>query len=452
MLGRRSSASAGQRRHLVAVLPDQPRTTDRVRDRHTSTSTASRTRRSTRSSTGLPKEPFYDQVYEWFPGRTYDERPDRRRRQRDRRRARAGPGRGACRRGRDRPGDPGRSAPTSTPIIPTTDPRVTVHINDGRAFLSELDRPKYDLVIFALPDSLTLVSRRRRTSASSRSCSPRRRSGASRDHLAPERRVRPVQLLPRAVARGQARHDAPGRLRHAAAPAAVRRRPGGPGGRSRGRRPGRRSATRATGSIRCRPSGVPDPRPATDDWPFLYLRVPDVAPYYLAALAFVLVFAAHRRGRGGPRDATPRSAGSARTSSCWAWPSCCSRPGASSASACCSGRPGSSTRWRSSRSWRSVLLAILVNCALADPQAGTPLRGPVRGPRGRLPRARPTSLLIDPPALRYGLAGRRRVRAGLLRQPRLHLLVPRHEDRRHVVRLATSSARWSAASSSTWRC
>ena len=39
-------------------------------------------------------------------------------------------------------------------------------------------------------------------------------------------------------------------------------------------------------------AGVPDPRPATDDWPFLYLRVPDVAPYYLAALAFVLAFAA----------------------------------------------------------------------------------------------------------------------------------------------------------------
>jgi SAM-dependent methyltransferase len=38
-----------------------------------------------------------------------------------------------------------------------SDPRVTAHIDDGRAFLENTDK-KYDLVIFALPDSLTLVS------------------------------------------------------------------------------------------------------------------------------------------------------------------------------------------------------------------------------------------------------------------------------------------------------
>jgi len=36
-------------------------------------------------------------------------------------------------------------------------PKVTTHINDGRAFLQET-HTKYDLIIFALPDSLTLVS------------------------------------------------------------------------------------------------------------------------------------------------------------------------------------------------------------------------------------------------------------------------------------------------------
>jgi len=40
---------------------------------------------------------------------------------------------------------------------PYADPRVTRHTNDGRAFLESTDR-KYDLVLFALPDSLTLVS------------------------------------------------------------------------------------------------------------------------------------------------------------------------------------------------------------------------------------------------------------------------------------------------------
>lgn len=36
----------------------------------------------------------------------------------------------------------------------------------------------------------------------------------------------------------------------------------------------------------------PDPeyRPATDNWPFLYLREPSVAPYYLVALAVILLF------------------------------------------------------------------------------------------------------------------------------------------------------------------
>jgi SAM-dependent methyltransferase len=37
------------------------------------------------------------------------------------------------------------------------DPRVTTHVDDGRAFLERTDT-KYDLILFALPDSLTLVS------------------------------------------------------------------------------------------------------------------------------------------------------------------------------------------------------------------------------------------------------------------------------------------------------
>ena len=43
------------------------------------------------------------------------------------------------------------------PDLPYSDPRVHVHIDDGRAFL-ERSSDHYDLIIFALPDSLTLVS------------------------------------------------------------------------------------------------------------------------------------------------------------------------------------------------------------------------------------------------------------------------------------------------------
>jgi SAM-dependent methyltransferase len=42
------------------------------------------------------------------------------------------------------------------PDRPYDDPRVTTHIDDGRAFLQRTDK-RYDLILFALPDSLTLV-------------------------------------------------------------------------------------------------------------------------------------------------------------------------------------------------------------------------------------------------------------------------------------------------------
>lgn len=42
------------------------------------------------------------------------------------------------------------------PDRPYADPRVTLHVDDGRAFLSRTDN-RYDLILFALPDSLTLV-------------------------------------------------------------------------------------------------------------------------------------------------------------------------------------------------------------------------------------------------------------------------------------------------------
>src|SRR5215210_1927973 len=43
------------------------------------------------------------------------------------------------------------------PDRPYSDPRVRAYVNDGRAFLEQSDK-KYDLILFALPDSLVLVS------------------------------------------------------------------------------------------------------------------------------------------------------------------------------------------------------------------------------------------------------------------------------------------------------
>src|ERR1700704_4799501 len=43
------------------------------------------------------------------------------------------------------------------PEQPFSDPRVSVHVDDGRSFLRKTT-DKFDLIIFALPDSLTLTS------------------------------------------------------------------------------------------------------------------------------------------------------------------------------------------------------------------------------------------------------------------------------------------------------
>jgi hypothetical protein len=43
------------------------------------------------------------------------------------------------------------------PERPYADPRVTAHVDDGRAFLERTD-DEFDLILFALPDSLTLVT------------------------------------------------------------------------------------------------------------------------------------------------------------------------------------------------------------------------------------------------------------------------------------------------------
>jgi spermine/spermidine synthase len=43
------------------------------------------------------------------------------------------------------------------PDRPYQDPRVSVHVEDGRSFLHDTDR-RYDLVLFAIPDSLTVLA------------------------------------------------------------------------------------------------------------------------------------------------------------------------------------------------------------------------------------------------------------------------------------------------------
>jgi hypothetical protein len=102
------------------------------------------------------KEQFYDQLYKWFPGRQYPQVLI----------VGAGSGTDVAMALANGAGhvdaveiDPKiqQLGIDHHPDHPYQDPRVTRYTNDGRAFLRNTDK-KYDLVIFALPDSLTLVS------------------------------------------------------------------------------------------------------------------------------------------------------------------------------------------------------------------------------------------------------------------------------------------------------
>jgi len=233
------------------------------------------------------KEPFYDQLYRWWPDRTYPEVLI----------VGAGSGtdvamslaRGA---GHIDAVDIDRVIQgigvASHPSHPYQNPNVSRYENDGRAFLRGTDK-RYDLIIFALPDSLTLVS----STASLRLESflfTDEAFQSARDHLAPGgifvlyNYYRQEWLIAKIASMLDTAFEQPPILRQfnnrmailAAGPQVDALNGAAP--------PGDR-----VDSI---PDvGQPDPKQATDDWPFLYLRTPVVAGHYLAGLAFALLIA-----------------------------------------------------------------------------------------------------------------------------------------------------------------
>jgi hypothetical protein len=234
------------------------------------------------------KEPFYDQVYQWFPGRTY----------RTALVVGAGSGSDVALLLAHNPDIERIDAVEIDPRIqeigvqdhpdrPYDDPRVFRHVNDGRAFLRSTDQD-YDIVIFALPDSLTLVSQAANVRLESFLFTEEAFRSVA-EHLSDEG----IFVLynyyrePWLVAKiATMLRDAFG-----------------------GTQPLLRTydnvmATIANGPLvaslegglppgdRTDPIpevGEPTPRPATDDWPFLYLRTGFVADYYLVALVVILL-------------------------------------------------------------------------------------------------------------------------------------------------------------------
>jgi SAM-dependent methyltransferase len=248
-----------------------------------------------------PMAKLYDQVYEWFPGRTFP------------RVLVVGAGTGsdvalALARGAQHVDaveiDPEIQSigAEQHPDRPYQSTQVSVTITDGRAFLRN-STDRYDLVVFALPDSLTLVS----TSASLRLESflfTDEAFASVREHLEPNgvfvmyndyRQPWLVAKLDRMLTqtfgtKPLLRIYERSRATFASGPAVASLAGGTPLGDRTDPVP--------------RSGGGPVVS-ATDDWPFLYVRQPSVARFYVATLAFMLIFALLSVLAVARRTATP---------------------------------------------------------------------------------------------------------------------------------------------------
>ena len=248
------------------------------------------------------KDQFYEQVYRWFPDRRFD------------RVLIVGAGSGTDTAVALAHGAGHVDAVEIDPYLqdigvrkhpdrPYADPRVARTVDDGRAFLSRHPE-RFDLIVFALPDSLTLVS----TSANVRLESflfTTEAFRAVRAHLNdggifvlynyyrdPRLVMKLNEMLQDSFGGKVLLRQYPGASASAATLAA------GPGidALAGGPPPGDRAdVVDVTGAL----------RPATDDWPFLYLFEPGIPSHYLIALTLILVWAVLMVARGAQRGGTP---------------------------------------------------------------------------------------------------------------------------------------------------
>jgi SAM-dependent methyltransferase len=168
------------------------------------------------------------------------------------------------------------------PDHPYDDPRVDVQINDGRAFL-ERTNTSYDLIIFALPDSMTLVAGNSQLRLESYLFTKEALETA-RDHLAPGgafamyNYYREDWLIGRLANTAAAAfgHDPCIDLLSTVRAVIVS-----------GLAPGDQTCGTGTGSVTR--AEVEGPGPVTDSHPFLYLKGAGIPPIYLWALGMILV-------------------------------------------------------------------------------------------------------------------------------------------------------------------
>lgn len=246
------------------------------------------------------KESFYEQIYRWFPDRHFG------------RVLIVGAGSGTDTALQLSHGVDSIDAVEIDPAIlaigvrdhpdhPYSDPRVHRYVDDGRAFVRNATGT-YDLVIFALPDSLTLVS----TSANLRLESflfTNQAFASVRDHLSPNgifvlyNFYREPWLVQKMAGMLQTSFGGPPIVRlYPELGSTAATLADGPGiAALGGAAPPGDHVDRLTDAA---------PRPATDDWPFLYLKEPQIGTQYLVALGIVLLWALLLIGRGARRSGT----------------------------------------------------------------------------------------------------------------------------------------------------
>ncbi len=179
------------------------------------------------------------------------------------------------------------------PDSPYSDPRVRVHIDDGRAFLERSGR-NYDLILFALPDSLTLVAGQSSIRLESYLFT-REAMEQAREHLRPAgvfamyNYYREDWLLDRLAGTLEQTYGRPPCIDSV-----------GVVGRlallTTSTQPDALSCEQTWRAVT-----QPVPEPATDDYPFLYLREPSIPGFYLLTLALIIaVSLVATRAVGGP--------------------------------------------------------------------------------------------------------------------------------------------------------
>jgi SAM-dependent methyltransferase len=171
------------------------------------------------------------------------------------------------------------------PSNPYQDPRVHRIIDDGRAFLERTDTT-YDLIIFALPDSLTLLAGQSALRLESYLFTEQAFE-AARDHLAPGGAFAMYNFYREQWLADRLAGTLTGVFGN---------RPCFDLGQKVGTDVGQFSVfvdSQAPSSLRCSTVWDPDQRavvpPAVDDRPFLYLRSPSIPGKYLATLFLVLL-------------------------------------------------------------------------------------------------------------------------------------------------------------------